>query len=227
MAKLNPISRPNKLTAAQTAVLSAAVQRLDGALALPKRLKGNAACALGSSLIEKGLAREMRAKPGLPAWRQDAETGKSYALLITKAGRAAAPLPKVQDAADERDAGSSTPAKDNDVRQRSETEISETVSAQTAADKLSASDSTHPQSSSAPRASAPRPDSKLSGVITLLERETGATIDELIAATGWLPHTTRAAMTGLRKRGFAVISERQHGAQMTYRIGSAPATQAA
>ena len=26
----------------------------------------------------------------------------------------------------------------------------------------------------------------------------------LVAATGWLPHTTRAALTGLRKRGYAV-----------------------
>ena len=227
MTKLNPISRPNKLTAAQAAVLSVAAQRLDGALVLPVRLKGKAATALGSSLIEDGLAREMRAKPGLPAWRQDGETGKSFALLITKAGRVAAPALKTETPVAEQDGGSSTTVQVSDVRQPSETEISEGWSAQTAADGLSASGGIHPQSSSAPQASAPRPDTKLSGVIKLLERETGATIDELIAATGWLPHTTRAAMTGLRKRGFAVTSERQHGAQTTYRIGSAPATQAA
>ena len=227
MAKLNQISRPNKLTAAQTAVLSAAVQRADGAIISPARLKDNAASALRSGLIEKGLAREVRAKPGLPAWRQDAETGKSYTLLITKVGRAAAPVPKTEMPVAEQDGRSSTTAQVSDVRQRSETEISETVSAQTAPDGSSASGGNHPQSSSAPRASAPRPDTKLSGVITLLERETGATIDELIAATGWLPHTTRAAMTGLRKRGFAVTSERQHGAGTTYRIEPAPAAQSA
>jgi Protein of unknown function (DUF3489) len=49
--------------------------------------------------------------------------------------------------------------------------------------------------------SAPRGGSKLARVIALLERDHGATIAELIAATGWLAHTTRAA---LRKRGFAV-----------------------
>ena len=34
------------------------------------------------------------------------------------------------------------------------------------------------------------------------------TLAELIAATGWLPHTTRAALTGLRKRGYAVGIDR-------------------
>ena len=56
--------------------------------------------------------------------------------------------------------------------------------------------------------SAPRGGSKLAGVIALLERDHGATIAELIAATGWLAHTTRAALTGLRKRGYAVAIDR-------------------
>lgn len=51
--------------------------------------------------------------------------------------------------------------------------------------------------------SAPRP-SKTADVITLLRREQGATLPELIEATGWLPHTTRAALTGLRKKGHAI-----------------------
>ena len=45
-------------------------------------------------------------------------------------------------------------------------------------------------------------------VIELLRRDQGAPIDELIAATGWLAHTTRAALTGLRKRGYAVVIDR-------------------
>ena len=56
--------------------------------------------------------------------------------------------------------------------------------------------------------SAPRGGSKLAHVIALLERNHGATIAELIAATGWLAHTTRAALTGLRKRGYAVAIDR-------------------
>ena len=56
--------------------------------------------------------------------------------------------------------------------------------------------------------SAPRGGSKLAQVIELLQRDHGATIDELIAATGWLAHTTRAALTGLRKRGYVVAIDR-------------------
>jgi Protein of unknown function (DUF3489) len=72
--------------------------------------------------------------------------------------------------------------------------------------------------------SAPRQGSKLGEVISLLGRKKGAGIEELIAVTGWLPHTTRAALTGLRKRGFAI--ERSRGEQGTvYRIvtGATPA----
>jgi Protein of unknown function (DUF3489) len=50
----------------------------------------------------------------------------------------------------------------------------------------------------------PRPGSKLAQVIDLLQREGGAALAELNTATGWLPHTTRAALTGLRKRGMAL-----------------------
>jgi hypothetical protein len=45
----------------------------------------------------------------------------------------------------------------------------------------------------------PKRPSKAGTVLTLLRRTEGATLDELVAATGWLPHTTRAALTGLKK----------------------------
>jgi hypothetical protein len=65
--------------------------------------------------------------------------------------------------------------------------------------------------------SAPWRGSKLAEVISLLGRKKGAGIEELIAVTGWLPHTTRAALTGLRKRGFTI--ERSRNEQGTvYRI---------
>lgn len=49
-----------------------------------------------------------------------------------------------------------------------------------------------------------RPASKQSKVIHLMRRNEGATLDELVTATGWLPHTTRAALTGLRKKGHLI-----------------------
>lgn len=56
----------------------------------------------------------------------------------------------------------------------------------------------------APAPSEPRDGTKLAQVVGLLQRDQGATLDEVIAATGWLPHTSRAALTGLRKRGYAI-----------------------
>ena len=53
----------------------------------------------------------------------------------------------------------------------------------------------------------------------LLSREEGVTIDDLMEATGWLPHTTRAALSGLRKSGMAVERSRAAGAESSvYRI---------
>ena len=60
---------------------------------------------------------------------------------------------------------------------------------------------------------------KTSLVIALLCREQGASIDELVTATGWLPHTTRAALSGLRKKGHVVNSKRVAGLSH-YRIAS-------
>ena len=42
---------------------------------------------------------------------------------------------------------------------------------------------------------------KASIVEDLLREESGATLDELCAATDWQPHTCRAFLTGLRKKG--------------------------
>lgn len=72
--------------------------------------------------------------------------------------------------------------------------------------------------------SAPRPGTKLASVFSLLERAEGASIDELTGATGWLAHTTRAALTGLRKRGIAVVrSKREDGATAYYLTSGAVA----
>src|SRR5687768_7281101 len=54
-----------------------------------------------------------------------------------------------------------------------------------------------------------RRETKQARVITLLGRDTGASLIELIAATGWLPHTTRAALTGLRHKGFVLDRDKR------------------
>ena len=60
---------------------------------------------------------------------------------------------------------------------------------------------------------------KLALLLELVRREEGATLGELTSATGWLPHTARAAITGLRMRGHEVRCERINGVSR-YLVGS-------
>lgn len=66
----------------------------------------------------------------------------------------------------------------------------------------------------------PRSGSKIAVVLQLLQRPEGATIDELAAATRWLPHTIRAALTGLRKRGHVIALRRGEGDRAAYHAGA-------
>ena len=70
---------------------------------------------------------------------------------------------------------------------------------------------------SAPPPARGKAQSKVSMVLDLLRRPTGAALDELVTVTGWLPHTTRAALTGLRKKGHSLISEKVEGVRR-YRV---------
>ena len=63
-----------------------------------------------------------------------------------------------------------------------------------------------------------RPGTKQALIVGLLEREQGATLDELIAATGWLPHTTRAALTGLRRKGCSLEKSTREDGKTAYWI---------
>ena len=53
----------------------------------------------------------------------------------------------------------------------------------------------------------PRRDSKLGIVLGLLQTSEGVSLAKLAAVTDWQPHTTRAALTGLRKRGYVISHE--------------------
>jgi hypothetical protein len=74
-----------KLTDTQLVVLSSAAKHDDGLATRPANLNAAAAMKVASSLIDKGLAREIRAKADAPAWHENAD-GR-FALKITWAGR--------------------------------------------------------------------------------------------------------------------------------------------
>src|SRR5215207_5562683 len=67
----------------------------------------------------------------------------------------------------------------------------------------------------------PREGSKQALVVELLSRPKGISLDDLVGATGWLPHTTRAALTGLRRRGFAIERMPADNGPSLYRVAAA------
>jgi len=69
----------------------------------------------------------------------------------------------------------------------------------------------------APEPQAPARQTKRAMLIEMLRREGGASIEQIVAATGWLPHTSHAALTGLRKAGMTLASEKVDGTRR-YRI---------
>ncbi|MGE3147427.1 MAG: DUF3489 domain-containing protein [Pseudorhodoplanes sp.] len=64
---------------------------------------------------------------------------------------------------------------------------------------------------------------KASIVTRLLSRDKGVTIVELTNATGWQPHSCRAFLTGLRKKGHAITREDRGDGVTAYCMTAAPA----
>lgn len=171
-----------KLTTTQRNMLSVAAQREDRCLEPSPELRGSAARALATKLIDAGLAREIRTKGGLPVWQHDKDAAQDYSLKLTALGMKIA------------------------------SENADTI--QPDADTRSNFNS-----------SMPREHSKLSQVMLMLSKEGGSTIEEVSKVMGWLPHTTRATLTGLRKRGIQIIRLTREGERGSfYRIEPSPGT---
>ena len=194
-----------KLNDTQLVLLSAASQRDDHILVPPAGPKRGQAQRAVAKLLEAGLLKEIRAKAGAPIWRRDDETEQTYALKLTAAGTKAI-------AVDE------TGSFEGEAERRADRPIvSVDPKPEPGSDPATAID--EPNSGVAPSPISPRGGTKIAQVIELLQRSDGATLAELVAATGWLPHTTRAALTGLRKRGYAVGIDRADKARgSVYRI---------
>jgi hypothetical protein len=180
-----------KLTDTQLVLMSAAVQREDRCLMASPTLKGGSAHKVANKLISAGFVEEVKATSSDPIWRRDEGSGASYALKLTAAGAEAIAVDEAAESEGEKRGALASPD-------------------QAAGPPKSKARNARPAEGIYGPAgpSAPRNGSKLARVIALLERDRGATIEELIAITGWRAHTTRAALTGLRKRGYAVQIDR-------------------
>jgi hypothetical protein len=177
-----------KFSGTQVALIGAAAQRDDHLFASPEGRWKAAARRAASQLLAVGLAREVRARGEAPVWRYDKDSQGAFALKLTAAGAKA--IAAVAD----------------DGKDGSQRRPDDEVEAAPRKDKRPARRNEEAISTDAPPASfaAPRSGTKIDSVVKILSRPEGATLAELVKATGWLPHTTYAALTGLRKRGYAL-----------------------
>ena len=190
-----------KLSDTQLVILSATAQREDrNVLPLPGSLRGGAAAKVVGALLSRGLIAETTTESRTKAdaalnriWRND-EGGNAILLHITDAGLAAIGV--------EPDRGDNAP-----------TGADETPNAEAPQDAPADADP-------APKARTPRAGTKQAKLIEMLRADGGATIDEIVAETGWQPHTVRGAFAGALKKklGLDVTSEKVEGRGRVYSL---------
>ena len=185
-----------KLSDTQAVILSAAAQR-DGhnALPLPPNLRGGAAAKVVETMIAKGLIEEVDAnlRGSEPVWR---ETGDGYGttLVATQTGLAAIGI--------EPEDTNTAPAGATDAP----------------AEEPTPNTPTGPEA--APKTRTPREGTKQATLIEMLRAQEGATIEEIMAETGWQSHTVRGAIAGALKKklGLEIASEKVEDRGRVYRI---------
>jgi hypothetical protein len=180
-----------KLTDTQLIILGKACERPDGAVyPLTTKLKGGAVTKVLSSLIGKGLLKEVRAKRDEMVWRRDDE---DRPLTLYAAPAAYHALGIEQDVSASETAPPEKPKRTRVAKGAKATEEKPTRT---------------------------RADSKQTQLIEMLKAQKGATIHEIVAAFGWQPHTVRGAIAGALKKklGLEVTSEKVEGRGRVYRI---------
>jgi Protein of unknown function (DUF3489) len=187
-----------KLSDTQAILLSAAAQRADGnLLPLPSSLRGGAAAKVVGALLSRGLAREEVTDRGPRAdsalntvWRNE-DDGRAVLLKITSGGLAAI--------------GVEAHAGEPDTTPKKRGRPKKATAAVAAA-------------SATPRKT--REDTKQAQVIAMLRRAEGATIAQIVEASGWRPHTVRGFFAGALKKklGLTVTSERIECCERVYRL---------
>jgi DNA-binding MarR family transcriptional regulator len=179
-----------KLTDTQLVILNAAAGRESRAvLPLPKLLKVNKGTATSvlKALLAKGLVEEARTTPDMESWRQDGD-GHAFMLTISAAGIAAL------------DGNTDTAPKKR---------LAPRASTRTAKAKATNAPTTRKASGTKTGTGKAKTGGKVQAILALLQRPDGARLTDLEKATGWQPHSVRAALTGLRKRGIKVTRERK------------------
>lgn len=187
-----------KLSDTQLVILSNAAQR-DGGTVLPppKRLKikGGALTSVLKSLLRKGLVEEVPAPPDAPVWRESED--RRVMLTVSPAGLEAIGVEPEAEVASKSAVAGSKPTRRRTTR----------------------TDRSKKRKSPISKPATPRI-SKQDAIIGMLRQAAGATITDLQTVTGWQPHSVRAALTGLRKKGFDIVRSTDANKVSLYQIAS-------
>src|SRR5215203_4794240 len=183
-----PKSHSRKLNDTQLVILSSASQREDGFAVLPDGVRAASLKAAVIRLTKLGFLKQVRVKRDQPHWWTDGE-GRRIGLKITNAGSGAIGVGDEGECEEE-------PAPDPKRRAKKAAE---------------------PGRQAQREVGAPR-GPKRAQIIALMQRRTGATLNDMVETTGWLPHTTRAALTGLRHKGYVITKSKNAKAETVYRI---------
>ncbi len=189
-----------KLSDTQLVILNAACQRADRrVLPLPSKLKGGAAEKVITSLIAKGLVEETPAELKEPVWRT-AEDDQRLTLAVT--GLAF----EVLGIKPEEARGAATGAAEAPPAKRRKVSASRAKKGTVARPVAQAVKT--------------RAGTKQAVLIDMLRSLDGATIEEIMNATGWLSHTVRGAFAGALKKklGLTITSDKIEGRGRVYRI---------
>jgi DNA-binding MarR family transcriptional regulator len=204
----------SKLSDSQLVVLSAACQRAGRSLyPLTLKVKGGAADKVLKSLLAKGLIEELQAGLNDEVWREDKD-GTRLTLRATDAAVAALNIGSdtaapVDDAAD-----SPKPEK----KARPAVKKPRPAAGKPTKTKKAAKTARKKVAAKTPRAT--RENTKQARLIEMLKRPKGASIDEIVEAFEWQPHTVRGAIAGALKKklGLDVISERDEKRGRIYKL---------
>ena len=185
-----------KLSDTQAVILSAAAKR-DGhnVLPLPPNLRGGAAAKVVETMIAKGLIEEVDAnlRGSEPVWRETSD-GHGVTVVATDAGLAAIGI--------EPEDANTSPA------------------GATYAPTEEPAPDVPTEPDPAPKARTPREGTKQATLIAMLRAPDGASIEEIMAATGWQSHTVRGAIAGALKKklGLEVTSEKVEERGRVYKV---------
>ena len=187
-----------KLTETQTIILSAGAQRPDNiALPLPKGLAGAAAKMAVTKMMEHGWLQEVDAnlRRSEPLWRETGD-GHGTTLIVTEAGLLAIGI---------------EPMVANMMTNLRKAKL-----------QLVARPMAAPEASTSPDVPKPvaiRTDTKQAQIIAMLHRLEGATVAEMVEATGWQAHTVRGCISGALKKklGLPISAGKVEGRGTVYR----------